>query len=192
MPVARTCSRSSRMVWTFATSRIPSFCAGVNLEPQQNVSGEETDGMQLVRSQALFQLVLFIALSLMVGCGPSARPLMPTPAVYQNPGGIQPFPATPAERQTTDMRLLYITDRSPETDQESELPYGESRSRSIAFGSAVVNFVPNLDWKNLEHQSQLAERTRTVNLELGEVSELGRFSRIPLRLGKNGQRRQNG
>jgi esterase/lipase superfamily enzyme len=109
---------------------------------------------------------------------------MPTPAVYQNPDGTQPFTATSAERETTDLELLFITDRSPETDRKNELPYGESRSRSIAYGSAVVKFVPNLDWKSLEQQSQLAARTREVNLELGEVTELGRFPEFPYDLEK--------
>ena len=104
---------------------------------------------------------------------------MPTPALYQDPGGTEPFSTTPAERQTPNVGLLYITDRGPESDPEQKGPYGVSRSRSLAYGEAVVKLVPNLDWTSLEQQSRLAERTIDVNLELGTVEELGRFPEVP-------------
>jgi hypothetical protein len=62
------------------------------------------------------------------------------------------------------------------------LPYGQERAKRIAFGSAQVRVVPGLDWETLREQSQLAERTREVNLELGEVRELGAFPQEPYRL----------
>jgi esterase/lipase superfamily enzyme len=45
-----------------------------------------------------------------------------------------------------------------------------------------VRVVPGLDWEALREQSQLAERTREVDLELGEVRELGVFPEEPYRL----------
>ena len=62
------------------------------------------------------------------------------------------------------------------------MPYGQERARRIAFGSAQVRVVPGLDWEALSEQSQLAKRTREVDLELGQVRELGAFPEEPYRL----------
>ncbi|MFZ0788846.1 MAG: alpha/beta hydrolase, partial [Chromatiaceae bacterium] len=61
-------------------------------------------------------------------------------------------------------------------------PYGQQRAKRVAFGSAQVRVVPGLDWEALREQSQLAKRTREVNLELGQVRELGAFPQEPYRL----------
>ena len=105
---------------------------------------------------------------------------MPTPTIYQTePGASALFADTHPEHQTPGVELLFITDRAPETNTESNLPYGEGRSRSLAFGTAMVEMVPNLSWADLTHQSRLSERSREVNLELGSVIEIGRFPREP-------------
>ena len=135
----------------------------------------------LVRShgnalQTWLYLPLVLGAALITGCTSMGRPLMPTPTVYQqDPGANALFSQTPPERQTTDVELLYMTDRGPETDAESGLPYGEARSRALAFGTARVEMVPALTWPELEQQSRLQERTRKVNLALGPVEEIGRF-----------------
>lgn len=114
------------------------------------------------------------------GCTSKARPLMPTPAIYQTgTGGITLFAQTPRARRTAEVELLYLTDRAPETAPESDLPYGEKRSRALVFGSAVVKMVPNVTWPDLERQSRLGARTREINLELREVRERGRFPAEP-------------
>lgn len=114
------------------------------------------------------------------GCATKGRPLMPTPSVYQqDPGASALFAETPSDRQTTDVELLYITDRGSVTDSESTLAYGEARSRAIAFGTAQVKMVPTSSWKELEKQSRLKDRTSKVYLELGEVDEIGRFPTEP-------------
>jgi esterase/lipase superfamily enzyme len=129
---------------------------------------------------------------LIAGCATPARQLMPTPVLYQLPGGQPVFDRT-AESQPSpgpDLDLLFITDRAAPTAAELEardedqapLPYGQERAKRIAFGTARVRVVPGLDWETLREQSQLAERTREVNLELGEVHELGAFPREPYRL----------
>ncbi len=64
------------------------------------------------------------------------------------------------------------------------MPYGQERARGIAYGSAQVRVVPGLDWETLREQSQLAERTREVNLELGPVRELGAFPREPYQISR--------
>ena len=135
---------------------------------------------------------VLLATLIIGGCATSARQLMPTPALYQLPGGQPVFDrmAETQQRRSPDLDLLFITDRAPPTATELEaqskeqgpLPYGQERAKRIAFGSAQVRVVPGLDWETLREQSQLAERTREVNLELGQVRELGAFPKEPYRL----------
>jgi esterase/lipase superfamily enzyme len=141
--------------------------------------------------------VFVLAVLLIAGCASGPRQLMPTPILYQLPGGQPVFDLPEEARQSPDIDLLFITDRAPPTpaeleaqaEDEAPLPYGQERARGIAFGSARVRVVPGLDWESLREQSQLAERTREVNLELGAVRELGAFPREPYQIsrGEDGQ-----
>lgn len=104
---------------------------------------------------------------------------MPTPLVYQGPEATPLFEG-PGPHDTA-MDLLYITDRgAPNAEEEKvAVPYGETRGRRIAFGSARVRLEPEMTWQELEAQSTLGERTQPVTLDLGEVRELGAFPREP-------------
>jgi esterase/lipase superfamily enzyme len=140
----------------------------------------------------LSAFVTLLAGLLMGGCATGPRQLMPTPKLYQLPGGQPVFDqaAQSRQRMDPDLDLLFITDRAPATgaelaeqpQDERPLRYGQQRARHIAFGSAQVRVVPGLDWETLREQSQLAERTREVNLELGEVRELGAFPEEPYQI----------
>jgi len=133
-----------------------------------------------------------LAALLLGGCATSARQLMPTPTLYQLPGGQPVFDRSQKTLQSPDLDLLFITDRAlptsaeieAQTEDEGPLPYGQERARRIAFGSAQVRVVPELDWNSLREQSQLAERTREVDLELGQVRELGAFPREPYQISR--------
>jgi esterase/lipase superfamily enzyme len=127
-------------------------------------------------------VVTVLAAFLIGGCATGARHLMPTPALYRLPGGQQVLDLPQESWQSPDLDLLFITDRAPETAPGRTLPYGEERARHIAFGSAQVRVVPALDWETLREQSRLAERTREVNLELGDVRELGVFPEEPYQI----------
>jgi len=134
---------------------------------------------------------LAVAALLSAGCATPPRQLMPTPVVYQEPGG-EALLTLPADLRSgsTDVDLLYITDRGPETAPEGDSPYGQERGRRIEFGSARVEIGPNVPWPVLERESQLAKRTRDLDLSLGRVQRLGAFPRepYPIRLGTDGNR----
>jgi esterase/lipase superfamily enzyme len=127
---------------------------------------------------------ILFAVVLIGGCATSGRELMPTPTLYQLPDGQPVFDPAREPMQSPDLDLLFITNRAPQTevDAEDPLPYGQERARRIAFGSARVRVVPGLDWQTLAQQSQLAQRTRPINLELGEVREIGAFPDEPYRV----------
>lgn len=141
------------------------------------------------RAQRL--IVLAVISLLAVGCASKPRQLMPTPVVYQQPGG-EPVVTLPAEVRSasTDVDLLYLTDRAPQADPESDLPYGQDRAKRIEFGSARVEIGPDVTWPALERESRLAERTRDLDLSLGRVQRLGAFPEEPyaIRVGPQGYR----
>jgi esterase/lipase superfamily enzyme len=135
--------------------------------------------------------VLVLGLLLAAGCATPPRQLMPTPVVYLEPDG-QPVLSLPAEARgaTTDVNLLYITDRAPETGSETGLPYGQERAKRIEFGTAKVKIGPDVSWSVLEQESRLAERTRGLDLSLGRVQRIGAFPPEPydIRIGAEGFR----
>jgi esterase/lipase superfamily enzyme len=133
------------------------------------------------RSSGRIAALLVIGLVL-AGCATKPRQLMPTPVLYREPDGQVLFDRLPAEQQRPEVDLLYLTNRAAEEDPESSLPYGQTRRKGMVFGSAQVRMVPGIDWKTLQAQSRLAERTREVARELGEVEELGGFPREPYKI----------
>ena len=127
--------------------------------------------------------ILSVALLLLAGCATPARQLMPTPELYRQPGGVPVFDSTAFQRHSTDVDLLYVTDRGPEiTADGTTIPYGQVRARQIRFGTARVRLTPAITWDALREQSQLGERTREIDLELGAVNELGQFPNEPYQL----------
>jgi esterase/lipase superfamily enzyme len=74
--------------------------------------------------------------------------------------------------------LLYITDRAP-AEQPGDPPYTARRSRSLAFGSAVVEFGGKATWDALSKQSTVPQHGNALRLDLGPVRELGHFPAIP-------------
>ncbi len=88
---------------------------------------------------AMYRTILTsIACLLMLG-GCTSYSLMPTPNIYAAESGY-PEDQVPEALRSNQVDLLYVTDRSPESDENGKLAYGSERSDSIAFGSVVVEF----------------------------------------------------
>ena len=136
----------------------------------------------MTETHVISSAALFMTLSFLAGCASNARNLMPTPTLYRAQPASALFGAIPQERRRPQVELLYITDRMPQADSETGLPYGEKRASSMAFGTAVVEMVPELTWPELERQSRLAKRSAEINLEMGRIEELGRFPEEPYAL----------
>ena len=115
---------------------------------------------------------------LLAGCS-GARKMMPTPNVHLDEnrdfyGSLDP------KLKSTEVPLFFITDRSPEQDEEGNLRYGYGRSNSLAFGSAVVDLGRDITWEDLIDASRTQQRLKSVNLELREVKEIVRGPGTPL------------
>jgi esterase/lipase superfamily enzyme len=124
----------------------------------------------------------------LAGC--ATHPMMPTPVLYTGTNPRPLFASLPIDEQRPPLDLLYITDRARAEDGTG-LRYTAERSRSMAFGSAQIEFGADVGWDVLVRESTTAERATPVDLRLGPTTELGRFPPIPYQVavGPDGMRR---
>ena len=127
--------------------------------------------------QISMRFLLLCVVLMFVGCSPVPK-LMPTPNIYAD-GGSYPQSDVPPELQNTEIDLLFVTDRAPETSTEGELRYGTRRSASVGFGSAIVEIGNGLTWQQLVELSETSKRTSSTAIRVNSVSELGRFPPTP-------------
>ena len=132
------------------------------------------------RSRPHLGLVMFALCTvlLLVGGCSSKKYLMPTPSIYTQPDW-NPFADVPPALRGDTASVLYITDRVPETATPKPLAYGHRRSRSAAFGEAVVRFGNGLSWDDIVAASRTEKRSDEVELNLVSTTELARFAKTP-------------
>jgi esterase/lipase superfamily enzyme len=123
------------------------------------------------RSAIVIAAIAFV----LTGC---ATTMMPTPALYTGANAKPLFTELPIDSRRPSLDLLFITDRAP-AEQPDDLPYTAGRSRSMAFGSAMVNFGEDISWDVLVRESTATQRVNPLPLKLGPTTELGRFPAIP-------------
>jgi len=123
-------------------------------------------------------LIVLGALLLLPGCS-STRQMMPTPNLHLAEDDDRYQDLNP-ELKRTEVRLFYITDRTPEQDDKGNLRYGHGRSASLAFGSTIVDLGANITWDELLQASRTQNRLKPVVLASGPVTELVRGPDTPL------------
>ena len=108
--------------------------------------------------------------------------LMRIPALYTGPNASPLFAETPLPALPPTLDLLFVTDRAPAHDP-GDPPYTAGRSRSIAFGSAMVESVKGLtsstssqrkvSWRPCTHRrydSALEQRQSSVDFQRYRMS----------------------
>ncbi len=130
------------------------------------------------RHRRINQFVALVLTMLLLG-GCATRSLMPAPNLYGAKDAPELFGELPTELQGNRVDLLYVTDRAPETDEQGKLAYGYGRSRSAAFGSAIVTIEPELDWQDLKSISLEQDRSPRLTMRLISIEERGRFPESP-------------
>src|SRR5512138_2435817 len=111
-----------------------------------------------------------IAASALFMAGCATNVMMPTPVVYTGQNAKPLFTDSSIERRPS-VDLLFITDRAP-AEEGATVPYTAERSRSMAFGSTIVEFGESVEWDALMRQSVAAERPNSLHLKLGPTREL--------------------
>ena len=112
-----------------------------------------------------------------VGCSSKAY-LMPTPNIYTQ-AAWNPFADVAPALQNDEVTVMYFTDRSPEDETPGQWSYGHARSRSAAFGEAVVKIGQDLEWDEIVAASRTADRSRRLELTLTTTNETARFGNTP-------------
>jgi len=125
------------------------------------------------RSAIVIGAIAFV----LTGCA-TTFPMMPTPALYTGENAKPLFNDLSIDSRRPSLDLLFVTDRAPAA-QADDLPYTAGRSRSMAFGSATIEFGEDLSWDELVKESTATQRVRPVQLKLGPTTERGRFPATP-------------
>ena len=131
--------------------------------------------------------VLFSALAVAVVIGCAEQRPMPVEAYGEESRSL--FENLPVTLKSSEVDVLYATDRAPDSDQEILL-YGNDRSFSLAFGIARVNLGKDLSWDDLVAWSQ-SQNPEPVDIEpyVTSVTEVSRLpsSPYPYTLNESGQ-----
>ena len=105
--------------------------------------------------------------ALLGACSPNDGPLTPTPVVFTAPQVQGPVNSARLGSAPDDINLLYVTDRAPIADpQTNALSYGSERSHTMSFGSIDIRIEPD-------------SNAATGEMKIGEVKEIGRFPEVP-------------
>jgi esterase/lipase superfamily enzyme len=114
-------------------------------------------------------LLLAIVLIAVGGC--QAR-MMPTPVGF-GPGAIDPFLGLTDEERTTEIEILYATDRNPTQSTKPSNAYGDRRGLSLRMGVATVRMGrPNAGWEQLADDSLSSRRPQ---VRLTAIEEIGKL-----------------
>ena len=117
------------------------------------------------------------AAALVVSACSRTEPL-PT-SVYDGHDAVS-YEELPPALQSTNIDLLYVTDRTPETDEEGNLYYGIGRSQSLAYGSVVVKLDEDMTWGDLIAWTRgNASGDDAPIPQVISTTELGRFPATP-------------
>jgi esterase/lipase superfamily enzyme len=126
-----------------------------------------------VRSAIVIATIAFA----LTGCATN-HAMMPTPVLYTGENARPLFTGLSSDSRRPSLDLLFITDRAPAENAE-DLPYTAGRSRSMGFGSAMIEFGEDVSWDVLVKESTATQRVNALQLRLGPTTELGRFPAIP-------------
>ena len=108
-----------------------------------------------------------MGLALLSACSPTEGLLTPTPANFAAPQDRAPVNSAQPIYTSNDLNLLYVTDRAPIADpQTNALSYGSERSRTMSFGSIDIRIEP-------DSNGAMGE------MKLGGIKEIGRFPEVP-------------
>lgn len=122
--------------------------------------------------------IVAAAALVITGCATTDHVMMPTPVLYEGANARPLFTDLVMHAGRPSLDLFFITDRAP-AQPGDDVPYSTRRSRSMAYGSTIVDFGEGITWDSLIKRSIAAQRPNPLHLKLGRTTELGRFPPIP-------------
>jgi esterase/lipase superfamily enzyme len=119
-----------------------------------------------------------LAVAVLAACA-SRQKLPPTPNVLRDGTGSRQLAELPPELRTTDMEILYVTDRSEVGRSERGPEYGYGRATAMAFGTATVSLAPAPSWDELVRLSGQGEEHPGFLLDMTRVEQVGEVVLTP-------------
>ena len=115
----------------------------------------------------------------LAGCeGPAKLPV--TPNVLRDGSGSKMLSELPADQQTVDMPILFVTDRAPFVGPPtSPLRYGVQRSPSLAYGESIVSLDPAPTWEELARVSGSEAKGQRYRMNVTRIEERGKLILSP-------------
>jgi esterase/lipase superfamily enzyme len=104
---------------------------------------------------------------------------MPTPSLYADETAPL-FGELAPDFTNTQVELIYVTDRAPETDEGGNLTYGFNRSNSLAAGTTIVDLGQNATWDELVAASLTLTRFGKFELRTVSTTEFARLPPTPI------------
>ena len=130
------------------------------------------------RQHIALSVCIALVLPAAIGC---SRPLMPTPNLFLAQGdGKNPFADVPPKLQNNKVDILFVTDRESTGIKNGSVRYGHVRSRSMAFGSCIVEIGKDVEWPVLVENSRTRRRSVSLSLKTSQTTEQARFPKTPL------------
>ncbi len=124
-------------------------------------------------------LVALIFATVLSACDNSAGQLSKTPNLYST-GKFYPTEHVPDSLRTVAPQMYFVTDRASVTKAGALAGYSASRSDSMVFGSAKVQFGDAVDWADLVRQTHSDSGQRFSTLTPQPAQEIVRFPVTPL------------
>jgi len=119
--------------------------------------------------------VCWVALAAVAGC---SQQLMPTPNLFAH-SETNPFAEVPPALQTSDVDVLFVTDRAETKDKKGKPQFGFGRSNSLSYGSYVVGIGKDVSWSDLVRESRTQSRRIQLPFSRREIRVLGCFPATP-------------
>lgn len=101
------------------------------------------------------------------------RRLIDAPYVMRSDAGRERFDAVPEHLRTSDIPVLYVTNRSVDQQTPSGPRYGYGRSRDLFYGVARVGLSPEPTWDKLVRDSVSVPRDHHYTIDVGSVEQIG-------------------
>jgi len=104
----------------------------------------------------------------------------PAPASYYSGENAGRYEELSPQLQSTEVDVLYVTDREPEVGDAGRMHYGVGRSQSLAFGSVIVDVDEDRSWDELVAWTEgETDDGPAPEPKILSVEELGRFPVTP-------------
>lgn len=122
--------------------------------------------------------VFWVSIASLSAC--STTYYLPKPPNIYTADAPYPHSVIHADRQSADNTLIYVTDRTPITN-DGQVDFGSERSGILRFGTADVTIGNNASWDNLVDAARSDIPRKKLKAELSSVTPIGSFPETPMK-----------